>query len=78
MRIIRTPKLRSLSCSVGISPASEVMGHPSSSPSFTVMNRELKSSPWFIVYGDVRFTGLGETKASLPYTRTGEVASGAT
>jgi hypothetical protein len=47
---------------VGTRPASEVMGRPSSSPSFTVMDGDWKSSPWFIVYGDVRFTGLGETE----------------
>ena len=62
------------SCSVGIRPVSEVMGHPSSSPSFTVMDRDLESSPRFIVYGDMRFTGLGETKASLPGPRRSLVA----
>ena len=53
------------SCSIGGRPASEVMGRPSSPPSFTVMDRDLEPSPRFIVYGDMRFTDLGETKASL-------------
>ena len=62
------------SCSIGVRPASEVMGHPSSSPSFTVMDRDLEPSPRFIVYGDMRFTDFGETKASLPGPRRPLVA----
>ena len=58
-----------ISCSTGIRPASEVMGHPSSPPAFTVMDRDLEPSLRFIVYGDMRFTDLGETKASLPGPR---------
>ena len=58
-----------ISCSIRIRPASEVLGHPSSSPSFTVMDGDLEPSPRFIVYGDMRFTDLGETKASLPGPR---------
>jgi acid phosphatase type 7 len=52
-------------CSKEVRPAYEVMGHPSSPPSFTVMDRDLEPSPRFIVYGDMRFTDPGETKASL-------------
>jgi hypothetical protein len=58
-----------ISCSMGVRPASEVTGHPSSPPSFAVMDRDLEPSPRFIVYGDMRFTDLGETKASLPGPR---------
>ena len=43
--------------------------HPLSPPSFTVMDRDLEPSPRFIVYGDMRFTKLEETKASLPGPR---------
>jgi 3',5'-cyclic AMP phosphodiesterase CpdA len=63
-----------ISCAMGIRPASEVMDHPSSLPSFTVMDRDLGPSPRFIVYGDMRFTNLGETKASLPGPRRSLVA----
>jgi hypothetical protein len=63
-----------ISCSMGIRPASEVIGHPSSPPSFVVMDRDLESSLRFIVYGDMRFTGLSETKASLPGPRRSLVA----
>jgi hypothetical protein len=41
------------------------MGHPTSPSSFTVIDQDLRPSPSFIVYGDMRFTGLGETQASL-------------
>jgi hypothetical protein len=63
-----------VSCSTGVGPASEVMGHPSSPPSFTVTDRDLESSPRFIVYGDMRFTDLSETKASLSGPRRSLVA----
>jgi hypothetical protein len=63
-----------ISCATGIRPASEVTGHPSSAPSFTVMDRDLEASPRFIVYGDMRFTDLAETKASLPGPRRALVA----
>jgi 3',5'-cyclic AMP phosphodiesterase CpdA len=53
-----------IGCSMGVRPASEVTSRPSSSPSFTVMDRDLEPSPRFIVYGDMRFTDLSETKAS--------------
>lgn len=58
-----------LSCSVAIRPATDAIGHVASPPSFSVMDGDLESSPRFIVYGDMRFTGLGETKASLPGPR---------
>jgi acid phosphatase type 7 len=58
-----------IGCSMGVRPASEVTGHHPSPPSFTVMDRDLEASPRFIVYGDMRFTDLGETKASLPGPR---------
>jgi len=58
-----------VSCSIGVRPAAEVTGQPSSPPSFTVMDRDLEPSPRFVVYGDMRFTDLGETKASLPGPR---------
>lgn len=57
-----------ISCSTDVRP-SKVMGLPSSTPGFTVMDRDLEASPRFIVYGDMRFTDLGETKASLPGPR---------
>src|SRR5580658_9602196 len=58
-----------IGCSMGVRPASEVTGHHPSPPSFTVMDRDLEASPRFLVYGDMRFTDLGETKASLPGPR---------
>jgi acid phosphatase type 7 len=63
-----------IGCSMGIRSASAVMGPPSSPPPFTVMDRDLESSPRFIVYGDMRFTDLGETKASLSGPRRSLVA----
>lgn len=63
-----------IGCSMGVRPASEVIGHLSSPPSFTVMDRDLQPSPRFIVYGDMRFTNLSETKASLPGPRRALVA----
>jgi hypothetical protein len=63
-----------IGCSMAIRPASEVMGHAPSRPSFTVMDRDMKPSPRFIVYGDMRFTSLGETKASLSGPRRSLVA----
>jgi hypothetical protein len=58
-----------MSCSTGIRLASDAMGHPSSPPSFTVLDRDLEPSPRFIVYGDMRFTDPVETNASLPGPR---------
>ena len=63
-----------ISCSTGTRPASEVSSQRSSPPSFTVMDRDLEQAPRFIVYGDMRFTDLGETKASLPGPRRSLVA----
>jgi hypothetical protein len=63
-----------ISCSMGIRPVSEVTDHPTSLPSFAVMDRDLEPTPRFIVYGDMRFTDLGETKASLPGPRNALVA----
>ena len=57
-----------------IRPAPEVMSRSSSAPSFTVMDRELEPWPRFVVYGDMRFTDLAETKASLPGPRRSLVA----
>ena len=63
-----------IACSTDVRPAAEGIRHPSSAPSFTVMDRDLESSPRFIVYGDMRFTDLVETKASLPGPRRSLVA----
>jgi 3',5'-cyclic AMP phosphodiesterase CpdA len=52
-------------CSTGIRPSSAKIGRLASPPSFAVMDEDLESSPRFIVYGDMRFTDLAETKASL-------------
>jgi acid phosphatase type 7 len=62
------------SCTTGIRPTSKAVGRPSTSPSFTVMDREMEASPRFIVYGDMRFTASGETNASLPGPRRALVA----
>jgi hypothetical protein len=61
-------------CATGTRPASEAKGDPSSPPSFRVMDRDLEPSPRFIVYGDMRFTDIAETKASLPGPRRALVA----
>ncbi len=58
-----------MSCSTGIRPASDAMGHLLSPPSFTVLDGDLEPSPRFIVYGDMRFTDPVETNASLPGPR---------
>jgi hypothetical protein len=63
-----------ISCSAGISSRSDVMGRRSSPASFTVKDLDLEPSPRFVVYGDMRFTDLGETKASLPGPRRSLVA----
>jgi hypothetical protein len=62
-----------ISCATGIRTASEA-GHSASTPSFTVVDRELGPSPRFIVYGDTRFTDPTETKASFPGPRRTLVA----
>jgi hypothetical protein len=62
-----------IGCAIGVRPAAEV--ERSASPwSFTVFDRELEPSPRFIVYGDMRFTDPGETKASFPGPRRSLVA----
>jgi hypothetical protein len=63
-----------ISCATSIRSASEVAHHRSSAPLFTVTDQDLGSSPRFIVYGDMRFTNLAETEASLPGPRRALVA----
>jgi acid phosphatase type 7 len=62
------------SCSSGAKLSSEVAGPGSLAAPFTATDSELRSSPRFIVYGDMRFTDIRETSASQPGPRRSLVA----